>query len=184
MTTDHFGNKLQSIQAISMAYRAAASVLLLSWINLFPAAAQAQGMLPGCRLENGSLQCVPGLTADPEKQINVLNQEISSDVQMEGRITQTIQGLKKFVLIGEAKEGQLLKAEFDLQGDQINSVHIHWYQRQGNGHWKLMSDRSEETYRISEANRGGEVMAVIVVATSDGEVQRVSSNVIGPIQSR
>jgi hypothetical protein len=56
-----------------MAYRAAASVLLLSWINLSPAATQAQGMLPGCRLENGSLQCVPGLTADPEKQINVLN---------------------------------------------------------------------------------------------------------------
>ena len=81
-----------------MAYRAAASVLLLSWISLFPAATQAQGMLPGCRLEDGSLQCVPGLTADPEKQINVLNQEISSDVQMEGQITQTIQGLKKFVL--------------------------------------------------------------------------------------
>ena len=84
-----------------MAYQAAASVLLLSWISLLPAT--AQGMLPGCRLENGSLQCVPGLTADPEKQINVLNKEISTDVQMEGRITQTIQGLKNFVLVGEAR---------------------------------------------------------------------------------
>ena len=165
-----------------MAYRAAASVLLLSWISLLPAATQAQGMLPGCRLEGGSLQCVPGLTADPEQQINVLNKKSSTDVQMEGRITQTIEGLKKFVLIGEAREGQLLKAKFDLQADEINSIHIHWYQRQGDGHWKLVSDLSEETYRISQADRGGSVMAVMVVATSDGDVKRVSSNVIGPIQ--
>ena len=182
MTTDDFGNKLRSIQPISMAYRAAASVLLLSWISLLPAATQAQGMLPGCRLEGGSLQCVPGLTADPEQQINVLNQEVSKDIQTEGRITQTIQGLKEFVLIGEAKEGQLLKAKFDLQREQIKSVDIHWYQRQGDGHWKLVSDRSEETFRISQADRGGKVMAVMVVETSDGAVKRVSSNVIGPIQ--
>jgi hypothetical protein len=45
-----------------------------------------------------------------------------------------------------------------------------------------VSDRSEETYRISQADRGGKVMAVMVVATSDGAVKRVSSNVIGPIQ--
>jgi hypothetical protein len=38
-----------------MAYRAAASVLLLSWISLSPAATQAQGMLPGCRLERREL---------------------------------------------------------------------------------------------------------------------------------
>ena len=89
MTTDEFGNKLRSIQPISMAYRAAASVCLLAWISLLPAATQAQGMLPGCRLEGGSLQCVPGLTADPQQQINVLNKEISTDVQAEGRIKQT-----------------------------------------------------------------------------------------------
>jgi outer membrane biogenesis lipoprotein LolB len=165
-----------------MAYRAAASVLLLSWISLFPAATRAQGMLPGCRLEDGSLQCVPGLTADPEKQINVLNQEISSDVRMEGQITQTIQGLKKFVLTGEAREGQILQAKFDLQADQINSVQIHWYQRQGDEHWKLVSDLSEETYRISQADQGKQVLAVMVVETSNGDVKRVSSNVIGPIQ--
>jgi outer membrane biogenesis lipoprotein LolB len=128
------------------------------------------------------LQCVPGLTADPEKQINVLNQEISSDVQMEGQITQTIQGLKKFVLTGEAREGQILQAKFDLQADQINSVQIHWYQRQGDEHWKLVSDLSEETYRISQADQGKQVLAVMVVETSNGDVKRVSSNVIGPIQ--
>ena len=85
-------------------------------------------------------------------------------------------------MIGEAKEGELLKAKFDLQGEQINSVDIHWYQRQGDDHWKLVSNRSEENYRISQADRGGSVMAVMVVATSDGDVKRVSSNVIGPIR--
>lgn len=165
-----------------MAYRAAASVYLLAWISLLPAATQARGMLPGCRLEGGSLQCVPGLTADPQQQINVLNKEISTDVQAEGRIKQTIQGLKQFVLIGEAREGQLIKTKFDLQGEQINSVHIHWYQRQGDGHWKLVSDRSEETYQISQDDQGSQIMAVLVVATSDGQAQRVSSNVIGPIR--
>jgi F0F1-type ATP synthase alpha subunit len=45
-----------------------------------------------------------------------------------------------------------------------------------------VSDLSEETYRISQADRGGSVMAVMVVATSNGDVKRVSSNVIGPIQ--
>ncbi|WP_041426640.1 hypothetical protein [Synechococcus sp. CC9311] len=165
-----------------MAYRAATSVLLVSWINLFPVSTQAQGMLPGCRLENGSLQCVPGLTADPEKQINVLDKEISTDLQREGHITQTIQGLKQFILTGEAKEGQLLRAKFDLQANKINSVHIHWYQRQDNGPWTLLTDTNEETYRINQANFGAKVMAVMVVTTSDGEVSRVSSNVIGPIQ--
>ena len=165
-----------------MAYRAAASVYLLAWISLLPAATQARGMLPGCRLEGGSLQCVPGLTADPQQQINVLNKEISTDVHAEGRIKQTIQGLKQFVLIGEAREGQLIKTKFDLQGEQINSVHIHWYQRQGDGHWKLVSDRSEETYQISQDDQGSQIMAVLVVATSDGQAQRVSSNVIGPIR--
>jgi hypothetical protein len=101
---------------------------------------------------------------------------------MEGRITQTIQGLKKFVLIGEAREGQILQAKFDLQADQINSVHIHWYKRQGDGHWKLVSDASEETYQISQADRGKQLMAVMVVENSNGDVRRVSSNVIGPIQ--
>merc|ERR1719263_1083803 len=108
-----------------MAYRAATSLVLVSWIHLFPVSTQAQGMLPGCRLENGSLQCVPGLTADPEQQINVLDKEISTDLQREGHITQTIQGLKQFILTGEATEGQLLRAKFDLQANQINSVHIH-----------------------------------------------------------
>ena len=65
---------------------------------------------------------------------------------------------------------------------KINSVDIHWYQRQGDDHWKLVSNRSEENYRISQADRGGSVMAVMVVATSDGDVKRVSSNVIGPIR--
>ena len=86
------------------------------------------------------------------------------------------------VVLLRLANGELLKAKFDLQADANNSIHIHWYQRQGDGHWKLVSDLSEETYRISQADRGGSVMAVMVVATSNGDVKRVSSNVIGPIQ--
>ena len=164
-----------------MANRAATSVLLLTWIGFLPSITQAQGMLPGCRLVGGSLQCVPGLTATPEQQINVLNQEISADQQLEGRITQTIQGLKQFILVGKAEEGQLLRATFDLQNDPIESIHIHWYQRQGNGPWNLVCDAREETYRISQADRHRSLMAVLVVETSDGEVKRVSSNVVGPV---
>lgn len=164
-----------------MANRAATSVLLLSWISFLPSIAQAQGMLPGCRLVGGSLQCVPGLTATPEQQINVLNQEVSADQQLEGRITQTIQGLKQFILVGKAEEGQLLRATFDLQSDSMESVHIHWYQRQGNEPWNLVSNVKEETYRISQADRNRSLMAVLVVVTSDGEVKRVSSNVVGPV---
>lgn len=165
-----------------MSYQAATSALFLHGSSLSPVSIHAQGMLPGCRLENGSLQCVPGLTADPETQIKVLDQEISSDVQAEGHIQQTIQGLKKFILVGEAREGRLLKAEFDLQGTDISTVNIHWYQRQGNGPWKLRSNPSEESYRISEIDRDGKIMAVMVVKTSDGQVNRVMSNTIGPIK--
>jgi hypothetical protein len=45
-----------------------------------------------------------------------------------------------------------------------------------------VSDAREETFRISQADLGKQVMAVMVVETSNGDVRRVSSNVIGPIQ--
>lgn len=182
MTTDRFGNKLHPSQPISMAHKAAASAIFLTLINLLPLSTLAQGMLPGCRLENGSLQCVPGLTADPEAQIKVLDKEISTDLEAEGHIEQSIQGLKKFILAGEARQGRLLRAEVDLEGDQFSSIDIHWYQRQGNGPWKLVPNSSEESFRISQTELGRKVMAILVVKTNNGEVKRVSSNIIGPIQ--
>jgi len=143
---------------------------------------RSQGMLAGCRLENGSLQCVPGMTADPQQQIQVLDGEISSGLQAEGRIQQTISDLQRFVLVGEARQGQLLKAELMLNGGSISAVHIHWYRRQGNGAWILVQDVSESTYTIGPDDAGSSVMAVLTVTDQNGNVSRVNSNTIGPVR--
>ena len=140
------------------------------------AGTSAQGLLPGCRLENGSLQCVPGLTADPQQQIQVLDGRINRDVRTEGQLEQAIEGLKRFELIGEAKEGQLIKAELMLQGGGFDEVHIHWYRRNNQGNWQLVDNVTESTYRVGPSDRGDQLMAVLVVRTSDGKVQRISSS--------
>ena len=145
--------------------------------------ASAQGMLPGCRLENGSLQCVPGLTASPEKQIQVLDGQIDQGLQQEGRLEQTIEGLKRFVLVGEAREGALLTAELSLQGADVDVVEIHWYRRSGQGNWRLVESGSGRRYRIGPQDQEDQLMAVLVVRGRDGNIQRISSNVIGPISN-
>jgi hypothetical protein len=142
----------------------------------------AQGLLPGCRLENGSLQCVPGLSASPQKQIQVMEGQINQDVQVEGHLEQAIEGLKRFMLVGEAREGQLLKTELMLEGADVETLEIHWYRRNGQGHWQLMEGISDRTYRISPEDRGDELMAVLVARSSDGSIRRISSNVIGPVK--
>ena len=146
-----------------------------------PLGASAQGMLPGCRLENGSLQCVPGLTASPEQQIQVLDGQIDQGLQQEGRLQQTIQGLKRFVLVGEAKEGALLKAELSLQATDVDELDVHWYRRRGQGNWTLVESGSGRSYRIGPQDHQDQLMAVLVVRDQDGSIKRISSNVIGPI---
>lgn len=157
------------------------SPLLLVLMAGLPVGMSAQGLLPGCRLENGSLQCVPGLTASPQKQIQVLEGQINRDVQSEGHIEQAIEGLKRFELIGKAREGQLIKAELMLQGGGFDEVHIHWYRRNNQGNWQLVNTVRESSYRIQPSDRGHQLMAVLVVKTSDGKVQRILSNVLGPV---
>lgn len=144
-------------------------------------AGRSQGMLAGCRLVNGSLQCVPGLTTSPQQQIQILDGEISQDQQEEGAIEQTIQNLKRFELVGEARQGALIRAQLMLQGDNVQEVHIHWYRRQGDGSWILVDDISESTYRIGPDDAGASVMAVLTVQTDDGTVRRLQSNAIGPV---
>ncbi|WP_413359872.1 hypothetical protein [Prochlorococcus sp. MIT 1201] len=78
------------------------SFMSLVALSLGLQGAQAQGMLPGCRLENGSLQCVPGLTASPQEQIHVLEGRISEDQKPEEQVEQNIEGLSRFVLEGDA----------------------------------------------------------------------------------
>ena len=143
---------------------------------------RGQGMLPGCRLENGSLQCVPGLTATPQQQIQVLDGEITNDQQTEGRIVEAIEGLKRFAVVGEAKQKALLKAELELDDSTIETVPIHWYRRPANGHWQLIDFASERPYTIKSKDAGSSVMAVLTVTTNQGNVLKTNSNAVGPIE--
>lgn len=149
---------------------------------LSPAAAHAQ-MMPGCRLVQGSLQCVPGLTADPQKQIQILDQEITSAEQQEGSIEQTIQGLEGIQLRGEAYEGAVLTAF--LQGAMLNELaplNYHWYQRSpGADSWVLIESASGSTFMPGNGNVGQSLMVVVTVREGDG-VKRISSMPVGPIQ--
>ena len=108
--------------------------------------------------------------------------QINQDVQVEGHLEQAIEGLKRFILVGEAREGQLLKTELMLEGADVETVEIHWYRRNGQGHWRLVEGISERTYRIGPEDRGDELMAVLVARSSDSSIQRISSNVIGPVK--
>ena len=139
-------------------------------------------MLPGCRLENGSLQCVPGLKASQEKQIHVLDGQIDQGLQQEGHLQQSIQGLQRFVLVGDAREGALLEAQLQLQGADVDELDVHWYRRSGQGNWTLVESGSGHSYRVDPQDREDKLMAVLVVRERDGKVQRISSNVIGPNQ--
>ncbi len=143
---------------------------------------RGQGMLPGCRLENGSLQCVPGLTTTPQQQIQVLDGEITNDQQTEGRIVEAIKGLQRFAVVGEAKQKALLRAVLELDDSTIETVTIHWYRRPANGHWQLIDSASERTYTINSNDAGSSVMAVLTVTTNQGKVLKTNSNAVGPIE--
>jgi hypothetical protein len=149
---------------------------------LSPAAAHSQ-MMAGCRLVQGSLQCVPGLTADPQQQIEILDQQISNTEQQEGAIEQTIQGLEAIELRGAADEGALLTAS--LRGALSNAVapaNYHWYQGSpGAGRWVLIESASGPTFIPGAGNVGQLLMVVLTVSEPDG-VKRISSSPVGPIQ--
>ncbi|QNI59286.1 putative conserved secreted protein [Synechococcus sp. BIOS-U3-1] len=158
-----------------------ATSLCLTLMAAVPLGVSAQGMLPGCRLDNGSLQCVPGLTASPEKQIQVLDGQIQQGLQQEGHLQQAITGLQRFALVGEAREGALLKAVLKLEGADIDELDVHWYRRSGQGNWTLVESGKGHNHRVGPEDRDDRLMAVLVVRGSNGNIQRISSNVIGPI---
>jgi hypothetical protein len=64
--------------------------LLLAFVPLL-----AQGMLPGCTLVEGNLQCVPGQVLPENQQIKLLNQEAYQGQQQEGPLLQNIQELER-----------------------------------------------------------------------------------------
>ena len=151
-------------------------------VVLSPAAAHSQ-MMAGCRLVQGTLQCVPGLTADPQQQIQILDQQISNAEQQEGSIEQTIQGLEAIELRGKADEGALLTAS--LRGTLLKTVapaNYHWYQRSpGADRWVLIESASGPTFIPGAGNIGQSLMVVLTVSEADG-VKRISSPPVGPVR--
>ena len=56
--------------------------LLLGTGLLGPATAGWSQDMVGCQLVGASLQCIPGVTADPQQQIKIMRQEISNDIDL------------------------------------------------------------------------------------------------------
>ena len=140
-----------------------------------------QGVLVGCRL-GATLQCVPGLTMKPEQQIKVLKQQIATDQQTEGAIRQTIEGLREFELSGRTSVGSVLEAKLDFNPDAFEAVQVHWYRRlpEASG-WQLVGEVDQRSYRLSSADLGSTVIAIVAMQPNGKEVIRHQTNVLGPI---
>jgi len=114
-------------------FRPLASLLLVTAAALggLVPRSPAQDMV-GCQLTDaGQLQCVPGVSADPQSQIRALRQQISRDLQVEGAVQQQIQGLERLALLGQAREGQLITVS--LAADALAALPtsaFHWYRLQ------------------------------------------------------
>ena len=148
-----------------------------------PLTGRAQDLV-GCQLLQGSLQCVPGLTADPQQQIRILEGEIRRDQALEGAVEQGITGMRQLLLQGEAREGQLLRASLDA--DAIAGLPpsaYHWYRRApGRTSWELIAGAAGPTYSLGPGDVAYQVMVVVAVP-SDGGSQRSASAPLGPVRA-
>ncbi len=113
----------------------------------------------------------------------MLDGQINQGLQQEGYLQQAIQGLQSSVVVGEAREGALLKAELQLQGADLDKLEVHCYRHSDQGNWTLVESGSGHSYQVGPQDRDNRLIAVLVVRGSDGNVQRISSNVIGPIRN-
>lgn len=139
--------------------------------------------LVGCQLVGASLQCVPGVTESPQQQIQQLQQQLSTDIQLEGAVQQRIDGLQQLVLAGDAAVGAVLTATAvaDAQA-ALPSASYHWYRlRPGQRSWVLIEGATGTTYVPAPVDIGQNLMVVTVV-NQNGVVKRVASQPIGPIQ--
>ena len=145
---------------------------------------QAQDLV-GCQLVDATLQCVPGVTADPQQQIRILRREIDADQQLEGAVEQQVAGLEALVLLGEARQGSLLRAT--ATADALAALPpsaFHWYRRApGRRQWQLIEGATGPSYTLTPADVAYRVMVVVAVPTATGS-QRSSSQVVGPIMAR
>ncbi len=147
-----------------------------------PAPGPAQDLV-GCQLVGASLQCVPGLTADPQQQIRILNQQIQGDLQVEGAVEQRIEGLSRLELAGQATEGALLRAKAIGSAAGLPPAKAyHWYRRSpGSTSWLLIPAVDGPTYVPREEDVGQTLRVVLVVPQADG-VKRVISAPVGPVR--
>jgi hypothetical protein len=145
-------------------------------------AAQAQDLV-GCRLVGATLQCIPGVDESPQLQIKQMQQEISTDIQLEGVVQQRIDGLQQLVLNGDAAVGAALSATAiaDAQA-ALPSADYHWYRiKPGERSWVLIEGAQGTTYVPAPVDIGQNIMVVAVVK-QNGQVKRVASQPIGPVQ--
>ena len=138
--------------------------------------------LVGCQLVEGTLQCVPGVTADPQQQIRILEGTIATDQKLEGAIEQDIAGVQRLVLQGQAAEGQLLKAVITADGvTALPPSAFHWYRRTPqDSRWLLIAGASGPSYQLQAADANALVMVVVAVPTAGGS-QRSTSAPVGPV---
>jgi Ig domain of plant-specific actin-binding protein len=158
------------------------TLLAAAGLTALPLGAGAQDLV-GCQLVGATLQCVPGVTESPQQQIRQLQQQISTDIQLEGAVQQQINGLQQLVLAGNAAVGALLTATAvaDAQA-ALPSVNYHWYRIQpGQRSWVLIEGAQGTTYVPAPVDIGHNLMVVAVV-NQNGVVKRVASQTIGPVQ--
>ncbi|TWB91885.1 hypothetical protein FB106_10686 [Synechococcus sp. Ace-Pa] len=160
--------------ALTLFFRSPARALLV--LLLFPVIASAQGMLPGCQLVNGSLQCVPGLSTDPEQQIKILRQAISADQAIEGGIDQQMKAVEQVLLSGPALVGAVLTASLPATTSEF-----HWYRLAPDQQvWQLIEGAEGTTYVVTTADLDQQLMVVSVIQSGE-TTQRQSSKPLGPI---
>ncbi|NDG75582.1 MAG: hypothetical protein EBX49_09670 [Synechococcaceae bacterium WB8_1B_136] len=158
----------------------AAGSLLASLLRAEVAAAQD---LVGCQLVGATLQCVPGVTESPQQQILQLEQQISTDIQLEGTVQQRINGLQQLVLAGNAAVGTMLTATAvaDAQA-ALPTANYHWYRlKPGQRTWVLIEGATGTTYVPGTLDVGQNLMVVAVV-NQNGQVKRVASAPVGPVR--
>ena len=155
---------------------------LLTLPGVGTAAAQAQDLV-GCQLVGATLQCVPGVTESPQQQIRQLQQEVSTDLQLEGAVQQQINGLQQLVLAGDVAVGAMLTATAvaDAQA-ALPSANYHWYRlKPGQRSWVLIEGANGTTYVPAPIDIGQNLMVVAVV-NQNGQVKRVASTPVGPVR--
>lgn len=159
----------------------------LAALLVAPSALRAQDLV-GCQLtDDGQLQCVPGVSADPQSQIRALRQQIANDLQLEGAVQQQIAGLEQLALAGQAAEGQLLTATLAATAGAgpLPPTVFHWYRRlPGSSSWVLINGASGPSYRLQSVDVAARVMLIIAVPGSTGSSQRQASPPVGPVQPR